>query len=173
MKEIADYLRKHYEQDKIINCKTISAKLKSTGSTIGYYLGGHKQEIIDLALEENEDAKYICEQVGWLNKEAKIVKEIADYLRKHYPQGEIKNYQAISDMLESIGGEIGNYLAKHKLEIIEMALNKNEDAISICTRIRVFKKDLYKRLDEIASNDSYFQKVKESIENKMEVKIAK
>ena len=173
LKEIADYLREHYPQDKIIRYRTISAKLKSTGSKISSHLQYNKQEIIDLALEENEDAKYICEQVGWLNKEAKIVKEIADYLRKHYPQGEIKNYQAISDMLESIGGEIGNYLAKHKLEIIEMALNKNEDAISICKRIRVFKKDLYKRLDEIASNDSYFQKVKESIENKMEVKIAK
>ena len=126
-----------------------------------------------MVLEENEDAKYICKQVGWLNKEAKIVKEIADYLREHYPQDKIISYRTISAKLESTGSAIGNYLKIHKKEITEMALNKNEDAIYICNYFKSFQKDLYKRLDEIASNDSHFQKVKESIENKMEVKIAK
>ena len=173
VKEIADYLHEHYEPDKIINYKTINAKLKSTGSKISSHLQENKREIIEMTLEENEDAKYICEQVGWLNKEAKIVKEIADYLREYYPQDKIISYITISAKLESTGGEIRNYLRYNKQEIVELALNKNEDAIYICDYFKSFQKDLYKRMDEIASNDSHFQKVKESIENKMEVKIAK
>ena len=160
MKEIADYLGQHYEQDKIVSFRTISAKLESIGGEIGNYLNNHKQEIIEYALEGNEDASNICKHLGWAKKpvtsEEKI-KEIADYLRKYYPQGKIKNYQAISDKLKSTGGAMCNYLHDHKQEIIEMALSKNKDAISICKYIQAFQKDLYKKLDEIASKDSHFQ----------------
>ena len=180
VKEIADYLHEHYEPDTKISYTTISAKLESIDGKINNYLSVHKQEIIEMALNKNEDAISICTRLGWSTKPAtkpatpeEKIKKIADYLHEHYSQGEIKSYHTISDKLESTGGAIGNYLSHNKQKIIEMALHKNEDAISICNHIPTFKKDLYKRMDEIASNDSHFQKVKESIENKMEVKIAK
>ena len=76
---------------------------------------------------------------------------------KHYEPDTKISYTTITDKLESIGGEIGNYLANHKQEIIEYALDKNEDAIYICNYFKSFQKNLYKKLDEIASKDSHFQ----------------
>ena len=70
----------------------------------------------------------------------------------------------IKDRLKLTGGKIGNYLADHKQEIIEMALNKNEDAIYTCNYFKSFQKDLYKRLDEIASKDSHFQNALNNLE---------
>ena len=151
----------------------IKDKLKLTGGKIGIYLSKNKQEIIKLS-EKNKNAQYICNYFRWLDAEISkedILKEIVKYLQQQ--PDKITNYSAISDKLNLTDGKIGIYLSKNKQEIIEMALNKNEDAIYICDYFKSFKKDLYKRMDEIASNDSHFQKVKESIENKMEVKIAK
>ena len=171
LNEICEYLQN--QPDKITNFQMIKDKLKLTGGKIGIYLSKNKQEIIKLS-EKNKNAQYICNYFRWLDAEISkedILKEIVKYLQQQ--PDKITNYSAISDKLNLTDGKIGIYLSKNKQEIIEMALNKNEDAIYICDYFKSFKKDLYKRMDEIASNDSHFQKVKESIENKMEVKIAK
>ncbi len=171
LNEICEYLQN--QPDKITNFQMIKDKLKLTGGKIGIYLSKNKQEIIKLS-EKNKNAQYICNYFRWLDAEISkedILKEIVKYLQQQ--PDKITNYSAISDKLNLTDGKIGIYLSKNKQEIIEMALNKNEDAIYICDYFKSFQKDLYKRMDEIASNDSHFQKVKESIENKMEVKIAK
>ena len=171
LKEIVKYLQN--QPDKITNFGDISDKLKLTGGKIGNYLDAHKKEIIEIS-EKNKNAQYICNYFGWLDAEITkedILKEIVKYLQNQ--PDKIISFQRIKDRLNLTGGKIGNYLTFHKNGIIEMALNKNEDAIYICDYFKSFQKDLYKRMDEIASNDSHFQKVKESIENKMEVKIAK
>ena len=155
LKEICEYLQSQPVQIK--SFRTISDRLNLTGSKISSYLHNNKKEIIELS-GENKNAQYICNYFGWLDAEASkedILKEICEYLQNKPDQ--INRFGTISDKLKSTGGAIGNYLNGHKKEIIEMALSKNEDAIYICNYFKSFQKNLYKKLDEIASKDSHFQ----------------
>ena len=58
LKEINEYL--HNQTIKIKSYRTIKDELKTTGGQIGNYLLAHKKEIIELAINGNSDALYIC-----------------------------------------------------------------------------------------------------------------
>ena len=58
LKEINEYLQNQTE--KIKSYRTIKDELKTTGGQIGNYLLAHKKEIIELAINGNSDALYIC-----------------------------------------------------------------------------------------------------------------
>ena len=48
------------QKEEITSCTTITDTLKTTGVQIGYYLRYYKDEIIELAINGNSDALYIC-----------------------------------------------------------------------------------------------------------------
>ena len=58
LKEINEYLQK--EKEKITSYATITDRLKTTRGQIGNYLHVHKKEIIELAINGNSDAVYVC-----------------------------------------------------------------------------------------------------------------
>ena len=58
LKEINEYL--HNQTEEITNYKKITDRLKTTGGQIGNYLYDHKKEIIELAINGNSDAVYVC-----------------------------------------------------------------------------------------------------------------
>ena len=58
LKEIDEYL--HNQTIKITNFGAIKDRLKTTGGQIGNYLYLWKKEIIELAINGNSDALYIC-----------------------------------------------------------------------------------------------------------------
>ena len=169
LKEIVDYLRSH--PNKITNYHNISDRIQMKGGKIGKYLDSHKKEIIELALQENEEAKFICHYFGWLDKKASmddILKEITEYLRNQLQQ--ITDFRRIEYKLKTTGSKMGNYLAYNKKEIIELALQENEEAKFICNYFKVFQKDLYKRLDELANDNSHFQNAKNILEESRDKK---
>ena len=58
LKEINEYLQR--QKEKITNYTRIKDELKTTSGQIGCYLRYYKDEIIELALNGNSDALYIC-----------------------------------------------------------------------------------------------------------------
>ena len=58
LKEINEYLQN--QKEKITSYSTITDTLKTTRGQIGNYLTAHKEEIIELAINGNSDALYIC-----------------------------------------------------------------------------------------------------------------
>ena len=58
LKEINEYLQN--QKEKITNYAKIKEILETTRGQIGYYLSDHKDEIINLAINGNSDALYIC-----------------------------------------------------------------------------------------------------------------
>ena len=58
LKEINEYLQN--QKEKITSYATIKDRLKTTGGQIGKYLQVWKKEIIELAINGNSDALYIC-----------------------------------------------------------------------------------------------------------------
>ena len=62
LKEIRKYLEEHHG---ITSYAIIDYKMQTTGGKIGYYLSNKKEEIINM-LDENSDAKYICEYFNWM-----------------------------------------------------------------------------------------------------------
>ena len=169
LKEIVDYLQSH--PNKITNYHNISDRIQMKGGKIGKYLDSHKKEIIELALQENEEAKFICHYFGWLDKKASmddILKEITEYLQNQLQQ--ITDFRRIEYKLKTTGSKMGNYLAYNKKEIIELALQENEEAKFICHYFKVFQKDLYKRLDELDNDNSHFQNAKNILEESRDKK---
>ena len=104
--------------------------MQTTGGKIGNYLSKNKEEIINMS-DENSEAKYICDYLGWLEKKATIediLKEIRKYLEEHHG---ITNYAIIDYKMQTTGGKIGNYLSNNKEKIIEVS-KENGDAKYIC-----------------------------------------
>ena len=162
LKEINEYLQN--QKEKIKSCRIIKDELKTTGGKIGYYLNGHKKEIIELS-DKNAYAQAICNYFGWLNEKITIedvLKEINEYLQKQ--KEEITSCTTITDTLKTTGVQIGYYLRYYKDEIIELAINGNSDALYICNYFKSFQKMLYKKIDEIANADSHFQNVVDNLE---------
>ena len=171
LKEIMEYLQN--QPSPISSPDIIEDKLKTTGGKISNYLKRNKEKISELALQENEEAKFIYNYFGWFDKKIIVtidvaLKEIVDYLRSH--PNKITNYHNISDRIQMKGGKIGKYLDSHKKEIIELALQENEEAKFICNYFKVFQKDLYKRLDELANDNSHFQNAKNILEESRDKK---
>ena len=124
LKEIRGYLEEHLN---ITNFRKIDDRMQTTGGMIGNYLSNNKEKIIEIS-NENSDAKYICDYFGWKVTIEDTLKEIRKYLEKH---PSITNYQKISDIMQTTGSKIGNYLSVHKEEIINMS-DENSDAKYIC-----------------------------------------
>ena len=127
LKEIRKYLEEHLG---ITNFGKIDYRMQTTGGKIGSYLRVHKEEIINMS-DENSEAKYICDYLGWLEKKATIediLKEIRKYLEEHPG---ITNPRIIDHKMQTTGGKIGNYLRTHKEEIINMS-DENSKAKYIC-----------------------------------------
>lgn len=151
LKEIAVYLKKGQK----VNCSKVKYILKTTGSLIGSYLGNNKQEIIELA-ETNLDAKYICDYFGWLKRKAtveEILQEIVQYLKAiTQDDKKITSYQNINYQLRTRNCSVSSYLAHHKKEIIELAINGNNDAKFVCNYFVSFQKKYYEMYKEYLIN---------------------
>ena len=68
------------QKEKITNYAKIKEILETTRGQIGYYLSDHKDEIINLAINGNSDALYICNYFKSFQKI--LYKE--QWLRKHF-----------------------------------------------------------------------------------------
>ena len=157
LKEINEYL--HNQTKKIKSYRTIKDELKTTGGQIGNYLLAHKKEIIELAINGNSDALYICNYFGWLNEKIiieDVLKEINEYLQNQ--KEKITSYATIKDRLKTTGGQIGNYLFAHKKEIIELS-KENKNAKEICNYFgwlneKITIEDVLKEINEYLHNQT-------------------
>ena len=166
LKEINEYLRSR--TTKITNYTRIKDTLKTTGGQIGNYLFAHKKEIIQLS-KENKNAKEICNYFNWQKEKITIedvLKEINEYLKNQTE--EITNCVTIKDRLKTTGGQIGNYLSRYKVEIIELS-KENNDANEICNYFGWLKKKITKE-DVLKEINEYLKKQKEKITNYKRIK---
>ena len=166
LKEINEYLRSR--TTKITNYTRIKDTLKTTGGQIGNYLFAHKKEIIQLS-KENKNAKEICNYFNWQKEKITIedvLKEINEYLKNQTE--EITNCVTIKDRLKTTGGQIGNYLSRYKVEIIELS-KENNDANEICNYFGWLKKKITKE-DVLKEINEYLKKQKEKITSYKRIK---
>ena len=102
------------------------------GIKIGYWLSTHKEEIIEEAQNENEEAKWIASKKNWLATLNDLIHEAYTKYYREDGTGVLPSRSVVDEFENGI--KIATWFSTHKEEIIEEAQNGNEEAKWIASK---------------------------------------